>query len=130
MILKDDRNGKAVGDPLVVLDDPIVIRHRLLRRRHHHGVCAKVLCHACEVLCGLRAGMAGADDNRRATIRGRHGRPNERFTFAVRQPVGLAQNTEDRDAVDLEAHHELDESLPRFEVDAFVVMKGRGEDRE
>ena len=72
--------------------------------------------------------MAAADNNRRATIRGRNGRANERFTFAVRQPVGLAQNTEDRDAVDLEAQHELDESLPRFEVDAFVVMKGRGED--
>jgi hypothetical protein len=74
--------------------------------------------------------MAAADNNRRATIRGRNGRTNESFPFAVREAVGLAQNAQDREAVHPEVQHELDESLPRFEVNAFVVMEGRGEDRD
>src|SRR4029453_1090141 len=98
-------------------------------RRPHHGVCAKILSHSGELLRGLSAGVAAADDDWCATVSGRNGRANERFTFAIGQPVGLAAHTEDGDAVDLEAKHELDESLPRLEINALVVMEGSGEDR-
>src|SRR5262249_20713501 len=55
---------------------------------------------------------------------------NERFAFAVSQAVRLTEHAEHGDPVDLEAQHEVDEALPRLEIEALVIVKRCGEDRD
>jgi hypothetical protein len=48
-------------------------------------------------------------------------------TLLVVEPVRLTEYPEDRDAVHADPHHELEETLPRGEVEALVFVEGRGE---
>ena len=48
----------------------------------------------------------------------RRPRSDQRLAFLVGQTVRFAEDSEDRDAVDAEPDHELEQPLPRFQIQA------------
>ena len=129
MILQHDRDRDGAGDLLVQLEHAVFVRHRFFSRRHHHRVGSEILRHARKVDGCPRSRRTGTDDDRHPFGDDRYRALNQGFPFGVVQPIGFAEDAEDGDPVDAEADHELQQPPPRLEVEAFVFLKRRCQDR-
>ena len=74
--------------------------------------------------------MTGTNDDGNTPFYRRDRRLNERLAFLITEAIGFAEHAEYRDAVDVEPDHEFDHALPRSEVETFVVIEWRRQNRD
>jgi hypothetical protein len=127
MILHDQRNSASLRDCPIVLDHPVVVGYRFGLRRNHHRIRPERFRHLAQAQRCTCTAVAGADDDGHAPRRLDRGL-DELLALAVEKAVGLAEHAENGDAVHAQTHHEADQAIEGFEVEAFVVVKGRGKD--
>ena len=117
-----------LADTAIELQNAIVVRNRLFCRRDHHRARSQVLRPAREIGRGVRAAVARPDDDRDALPHGLDGGLDQPLTLVIVQSIRFAEHAENRDAVDSEADHELEEPPPRVEVQRLIIMKGGRQD--
>src|SRR5262249_24074674 len=84
--------------------------------------------------CAIRRcpgpGVTRPDDDREAVVDDRHRGLHQGLALIVVQPVRLAEDAHDRDAVYPHRHHEVEQASPRLQIEAFFIVEGCGEDRD
>ena len=128
MVLEHDGQVRGRGDDSEVIEDASFRWHRFLVRRDHHRVRALALGARRQLDGGPGAAVTRAYDDGNAPSCGSNGGLDEVCAFPVRQPVGFAEDAEDRHAVHAETDHSLDHGLEAGDVDGFVGKKRGRED--
>ncbi len=130
MVLQDDWNRHGPRNLLIELDDAIFVGNGFSRGRHHDRIGAEIGGHCRQKPGGGGASGARAHNDGHSLPDHRYRCFDERLPLLVVETVRLAQHAENRDAVDSERHHELEKALPGMQVEAFIVLKRGGEDRD
>ena len=127
-ILHHDGNVDGLGDRQIMPLERRVVGPRQLRRRHHHRLRALLLRAPAVGDAAIRAGVRGADADRKAIAGGLDHDLGDALAFALGELVGLAEHAEDGHAVDAGAARELGQPPQARLVERAVGFERRRRD--